>query len=93
MKKFNWKVKLGILLMVLCIPFFLAIALFPFLNIEAKLKITLSTVSLIIGEVLFWSGGLLVGKELLTKYKRYFNPKKWFKKKLEEEEVQIKDLE
>lgn len=53
---------------------------------EAKTKITLSTISLIIGEVLFWSGGILLGKELFGKYKSYFNPKNWFKKGNESEE-------
>lgn len=57
------------------------------MELEAKTKITLSTVSLIIGEVLFWSGGILVGKELLKKYKSYFNPKNWFKKKQEDEQI------
>jgi len=47
---------------------------------EAKTKITLSTISLIIGEVMFWVGGILVGKELFVKYKSYFNPRNWFKK-------------
>lgn len=70
--------------MIVCIPFFLALPLIPFLEIEGKLKITLSTSSLIIGEVLFWAGGLLVGKELFTKYKSYFNPKNWFKKEADE---------
>lgn len=58
----------------------------PFLEMEAKIKITLSTISLIIGEILFWSGGILVGKELFGKYKSYFNPKNWFKKGNEGEE-------
>ena len=53
------------------------------MELEAKTKITLSTISLIIGEVLFWGGGILVGKELFMKYKSYFNPKNWFKKKQE----------
>lgn len=78
----NWKLKLGTVLMLICIPFFLAIPLIPFLDFTNQQKITISTVLLIIGEVLFWSGGLLVGKELLTKYKSYFNPKNWFKKKV-----------
>jgi hypothetical protein len=80
MKK-NWQFKLGIILIIACIPFFLMIPVFPFLDMENKLKITLSTASLITGEVLFWSGGLLVGKELFTKYKSWFNPKNWFRKK------------
>lgn len=36
---------------------------------------------MVIGELLFWSGGLLLGKEIFTKYKSYFNPMNWFKKK------------
>lgn len=48
---------------------------------ESKVKVTLSTISLVLGEVLFWAGGLLVGKELFSKYKSYLNPKKWFRKK------------
>ncbi len=47
---------------------------------EATTKITISTISLIIGEVLFWLGGIMVGKELFSKYKTYLNPKNWFKK-------------
>jgi len=86
MNKKNWKIKLGIILMVVCIPFFLAIPLTPLLDIDNKTKITISTVLLVIGEILFWAGGLLVGKELFTKYKSYFNPKNWFKKKEETEE-------
>ncbi len=47
---------------------------------DAKTKITISTVSLVVGEVLFWVGGILVGKELFSKYRSFLNPKKWFKK-------------
>ena len=80
MKKKNWITKTGILLIILCIPFFLFIPIIPFLEMDAETKITISTISLIIGEVMFWVGGILVGKELLIKYKSYFNPKNWFKK-------------
>jgi len=86
MKKKNWQIRLGILLMVISVPFFLFIPVVPFLNIDNKTKITFTTILLVIGEIMFWSGGLLVGKELFTKYKSYFNPKNWFKKKLKEDE-------
>lgn len=86
-KKKNWQLRLGIILIIVCIPFFLAIPIFPFLDFESKTKVILSTTSLIIGEVLFWSGGLLVGKELFTKYKSYFNPKNWFNKNKSEESL------
>ena len=80
-EKKSWKLKTGIFLMVLCIPFFLILPVIPFLEMESSTKITISTVLLVIGEVLFYAGGFLVGKELFTKYKSYFNPKNWFKKK------------
>ena len=79
-KKKNWRIRLGIVLILVCIPFFLLIPVIPFLEINGKLKITLSTISLVTGEILFWSGGLLLGKELFAKYKSYLNPRKWFAK-------------
>jgi hypothetical protein len=81
MKKVNWKLKIGIILMIVSVPPFLALPVIPFLDFDSKTKITLSTLFLITGEVLFWSGGLLVGKELFTKYRSYFNPKTWFHRK------------
>ena len=81
MEKKNWKLKLGIILIIASIPFFLSLAAIPFLDYETKTKATISIVILVIAEVTFWSGGLLVGKELFTKYKAYMNPKNWFKKK------------
>jgi hypothetical protein len=79
-KKKSWQLRLGIILILVCIPFFLAIPVLPFLGWENKIKITAGTVLLILGEVLFWSGGLLVGKELFIKYRSYMNPKNWFRK-------------
>lgn len=88
MNKKNWKIRVGIFLIILCIPFFLFIPIIPFLELETNTKITLSTVFLIIGEVMFWVGGILVGKELFIKYKSYFNPKNWFKKSDKDKESQ-----
>ena len=79
MKK-TWKFKLGVALLIFCIFPFLVLPVVPFLNMENSTKITLSTVLLVIGEVTFWAGGLLLGKELFTKYKAYMNPRNWVKK-------------
>ena len=86
MKKKNWKLRLGIFLMILSVILFLSLLVVPFLAIENKTKITASTVIFILAEITFWSGGLLVGKELFSKYKSYLNPKNWFVKKNEENE-------
>ncbi|MBU8891480.1 MAG: transporter suffix domain-containing protein [Bacteroidales bacterium] len=84
MTKNNWKLRLGISLMIVSGFVFGSLLIIPFLNIDTKTKITATTIIIVIGEITFWSGGLLIGKEMVTKYKSYLNPKKWFKKKLEE---------
>ncbi len=76
MKK-SLKFKVGIALMILCVVAFLLIPFVPFLNFGRNIKITISTILLVIGEISFWSGGILLGKELLSKYKSYLNPKNW----------------
>ncbi len=77
----TWKFKLGIVLLIVCVIAFLSIPAVPFLDFENSTKITLSTVLFVIGEITFWVGGILLGKELFTKYKSYMNPKNWFKSK------------
>lgn len=82
----NWQIKLGIFLMIFSGVFFAATFIIPLFDLPAKVKIIASTTSLILMEVVFWSGGLLVGKELFTRYKQKMNPKNWFKKEIVEEE-------
>ena len=79
-RKYNWRLKVGIAIMIVSILLFLFLPVIPFLTIENKTKITLSTVVFVLAEVTFYGGGFLVGKELFSKYKSYINPKKWFKK-------------
>jgi len=81
MGKKNRKIKLGIFLIIFSTAVFLSLLIVPFLNADGKTKATITTIAIIVGEVTFWVGGFLVGKELFRKYKSYFNPKNWFKKK------------
>ena len=69
--------------------FFAATLIIPLFDLPTKIKIIASTTSFILMEVVFWSGGLLVGKELFTKYKKQLNPKNWLKKKENKEIVEI----
>jgi ABC-type Na+ efflux pump permease subunit len=71
------KFKIGLILIIASAIPFLTIAVVPFLDLKSAVKITLSTMLLILGELMFWSGGLLLGKELFTKFKTYLNPKNW----------------
>jgi hypothetical protein len=76
MKK-SLKFRIGLILIIVSIPFFLAIPVVPFLKLENNVKVTLTTILFIFAEGIFWAGGLLLGKELFTKYKSYLNPKNW----------------
>jgi hypothetical protein len=81
LKKKNTQIKAGIFLMVFSGVFFGLMLLVPFLKMETGQKVFWSSASFIAMEVTFWTGGLLVGKELFVKYKRQLNPANWFKKK------------
>jgi hypothetical protein len=73
------KFKIGAVLILVSVVLFLLIPVVPFLNMERGVKITISTVLFVFGEITFWSGSILLGKELLDKYKSYLNPKNWKK--------------
>lgn len=77
----NWKFKTGILLIIISTLLFTSLLTMPFLDVTGKTKITISTIAIVLGEITFWVGGILLGKELFNKYKAYFNPMNWFKKK------------
>jgi len=82
----NLQIKIGIFLMIFSGVFFAATFIIPLFDLPTKTKVIASTTSLVLMELVFWSGGLLVGKELFTKYKNQLNPKNWFKKTKTEEE-------
>jgi len=77
----NWKFKTGLSLIILSTLLFISLLAVPFINVDGKTKITISTITIVLGEVTFWVGGILLGKELFNKYKAFLNPKIWFKKK------------
>ena len=72
MEKKNWKFKLGLTLIILSVFVFASLLLIPFLKIDARDKITVTTIIIVIGEITFWSGGLLLGKELFKKYTFFY---------------------
>lgn len=53
----------------------------PFLPITGKMKAISITSALVIAEVLFWVGALMVGKEAARKIRTAFNPKNWKNRK------------
>lgn len=78
-KNKNWKFKLGLLMVLISLIFFALLVLIPMLDIKREEKIWYTSLSFITAEVLFYTGGFLLGKEMFNKYKSYINPKKWIK--------------
>jgi hypothetical protein len=78
MENQNWKVKLGLVLVIISTLTFAFLLFIPLLDLTDKQKIFVTTATIIIGEILFWTGGFLIGRQLFDKYKAYLNPKNWF---------------
>ncbi len=89
--RFRWRSlsarsKLGVILIAAANLFLGMLLLIPFWEADFSTKAILSAGLFIIGEVLFYSGLFLLGKELAARYKQFLNPKHWFGKKGKEDE-------
>ncbi|MBC5798255.1 MAG: transporter suffix domain-containing protein [Sphaerospermopsis kisseleviana] len=66
--------KLGLVLIIVSFLPWLAIALIlPFLPLAVAQKAILVPALLVFAEIVFWLGALLVGKEVIQRYRRYLN--------------------
>ncbi|MDP5017730.1 transporter suffix domain-containing protein [Anabaena sp. UHCC 0187] len=66
--------KLGLgLIIISFLPWLIIAVILPFLPISLAQKALLVPALLVLAEVLFWLGALLVGKEVVQKYRRYLN--------------------
>jgi len=66
--------KFGLVLIIISfLPWLIIAVIVPFLPISLAQKAILVPALLVLAEVLFWPGALLVGKEVVQKYRRYLN--------------------
>lgn len=75
-KRKNGKV-LGIGMVALSFLLYALLPIVPFLALSAQAKAIVVGGMMGVSEVIFWIGGLLVGKELIKKYSRKLNPLRW----------------
>ena len=66
MDKKKLKFRLGIVLISVSVAFFLIIFAMPFIPMNLKVKVALTTTLVVVGEVSFWVGTLLIGKEAVS---------------------------
>jgi len=65
--------------------FFGMIFVVPFFPVSLATKGVLVTACIISGEVAWWVGVALAGKQVISKYGRLLNPRNWFSRKNETE--------
>lgn len=73
--------KIGVVLLIATGLLWLGVAVVPFLPIEASMKVGAAGALLVAGEVAFWLGAILTGKEFVAKYKHRLDPRSWGRKK------------
>lgn len=74
----NWNKRIGIALIVLSFVFYGLIPLLPFLPLNTSTKVAAAPILALLGELVFWPGGALLGREVVEKYKARLNPCNWF---------------
>ncbi len=74
---------IGLILIGLSAVFFGLIFVVPFLPLTVTTRSVLVTACIISLEVAWWAGVAILGKQVITKYKRYLNPRNWFNREKE----------
>ena len=84
MDKKKLKFRLGIILISVSVTFFLIIFVLPFVSMNIKVKGILITTLVVVGEVSFWVGTLLIGKDVYLKFKEKLKSGEWLENKKED---------
>ncbi|MGY0694672.1 transporter suffix domain-containing protein [Virgibacillus sp. FSP13] len=80
----NKSKRVGIFLIVLsCILYGVAFII-PFTTLPTSTKVIITPLLVVLGEIAFWVSCIIVGKELMKRYRKHLNPVKWFKKSKDE---------
>jgi hypothetical protein len=68
-----------LVIVLLAIPgaLYAAIPVVPFLPLTMTQKIGLSAGLVVAAEVVFWGAALFVGKEVISRYRCFFDPRAW----------------
>jgi hypothetical protein len=74
-KKRAWV--LVIVLLVIPGVFYAAVPVVPFLPLATAQKVGLSAGLVVAAEVVFWGAALFVGKEAISRYRRFVDPRAW----------------
>ena len=68
---------LAIFLLVIPGALYAVVPVVPFLPLTTAQKIGFSSGLVVVAEVIFWVAALFVGREAISRYRRFFDPRAW----------------
>lgn len=72
---------LGMSLVGLSFVLYGGLLLVPWLALPWENKVGISSILVIAGEIAFWVGGAILGKEIVARYRAWLDPRSWFASK------------
>ena len=69
---------MGVALLVACVVLYGAAGALLFAPLAAGWKAGAVAVLVVVAEVCFWLGAVVLGREVVRRYRRFFNPLNWF---------------
>lgn len=71
----------GLFLVALSFLLYASLLLVPFTPFTIGTKAAITSALVITGELSFWAGGIILGREFVSRYRDKLNPLRWLKKK------------
>jgi len=73
--------KAGLAMVIFSVALYGVIFSLPFFPISTANKLALTPVLMVVSEIVFWVGGALAGKDVVSRYRSYLDPREWCKPK------------
>jgi len=72
---------IGFFLVILSCVLYAGLLAVPFIPLDTGGKVAVSAALVALGEAAFWIGGVILGRELVVKYRQHLNPLRWFRRR------------
>jgi hypothetical protein len=73
--------KVGITLIISSFILYGGLLIVPLTPFSTSGKLTFSSILVVMGEITFWIGGIILGREVVGRYRKFLNPVNWYKRK------------
>ncbi len=79
--KSSLALKTGLVMVIFSVALYGVIFSLPFFPISTANKLALTPVLMAVSEIVFWVGGALAGRDVVSRYRSYLDPREWCKPK------------